>query len=228
MPEVSGRYATRSASGVAPPRRVNYADASDSSGDEAPRVVPKMVDMRVPEPQPTETRKFRGRAHLTAHMYFKNDDLRREADESSVPLLVPIRLELEHENYRVREAFTWNLNERLYSIEHYARILCDDLELPVQIFLQLIVESIHQQIEEYRSYLPFFVQDNSAERIPMALDINVGRYYLRDRFEWDLTSPLSPEVFAQNLCADLHLSGELYRALHSAFESNYFNIKNCV
>ena len=41
------------------------------------------------------------------------------------------------------------------------------------------------------------------------LNIHVGNISLVDQFEWDLTNPLnSPELFAQELCADLGLGGE--------------------
>ena len=41
------------------------------------------------------------------------------------------------------------------------------------------------------------------------LNIHVGNISLVDQFEWDLSNPLnSPELFAQELCADLGLGGE--------------------
>lgn len=36
----------------------------------------------------------------------------------------------------------------------------------------------------------------------------MGKVQLRDRFEWDLASDMSPEVFASILASDLQLGGE--------------------
>jgi hypothetical protein len=40
------------------------------------------------------------------------------------------------------------------------------------------------------------------------LDINVGKVHLRDKFEWDLCSEITPEQFAETLAGDLSLGGE--------------------
>ena len=38
--------------------------------------------------------------------------------------------------------------------------------------------------------------------------MQIGTYHLLDHIEWDLLSPLTPEVFSQKLCMELGLSGE--------------------
>ena len=38
--------------------------------------------------------------------------------------------------------------------------------------------------------------------------MQIATYHLLDHIEWDLLSPLTPEVFAATLCADLGLAGE--------------------
>lgn len=40
------------------------------------------------------------------------------------------------------------------------------------------------------------------------LDVQISTHVLRDRIEWDLSSPLPPSLFARTYCADLGLSGE--------------------
>jgi chromatin structure-remodeling complex subunit SFH1 len=45
-------------------------------------------------------------------------------------------------------------------------------------------------------------------RIVVAIDVQIGTYHLMDAIEWDLLSPLTPEAFARNLCAELGLAGE--------------------
>lgn len=43
---------------------------------------------------------------------------------------------------------------------------------------------------------------------PHQLDVQILRHHLRDRLEWDLCSPLTPENFARTIRSDLGLSGE--------------------
>lgn len=40
------------------------------------------------------------------------------------------------------------------------------------------------------------------------IDVQIATHHLLDHIEWDLLSPLTPEVFSQKLCTELGLSGE--------------------
>lgn len=42
----------------------------------------------------------------------------------------------------------------------------------------------------------------------MQIDVQIANHHLMDHIEWDLLSPLTPEVFSQKLCMELGLSGE--------------------
>ena len=44
--------------------------------------------------------------------------------------------------------------------------------------------------------------------VPPQIDVQIATYHLLDHIEWDLLSPLTPEQFAGQLCADLGLAGE--------------------
>lgn len=50
------------------------------------------------------------------------------------------------------------------------------------------------------------------------IDVQISNYHLMDHIEWDLLSPLTPEAFAGQLCADIGLTGEaaplIAHALH--------------
>ncbi|KAI8371226.1 hypothetical protein EDC96DRAFT_501887 [Choanephora cucurbitarum] len=77
-------------------------------------------------------------------------------------LLVPIRLDIDQDGYRVRDTFTWNLNESLISPEQFAEITCDDLRLPVPVFGPLIAASIKEQIQDFDLNMSsMVVQDES-------------------------------------------------------------------
>lgn len=45
------------------------------------------------------------------------------------------------------------------------------------------------------------------------MDVQFATFHLRDKVEWDLCSPMPPEIFAESLCLDLGLSGEAKAAI---------------
>lgn len=51
------------------------------------------------------------------------------------------------------------------------------------------------------------VGDNGIDTIEQ-LDVQIDTHHLLDHLEWDLSSTVQPEEFAQTLCNDLGLSGE--------------------
>ena len=63
--------------------------------------------------------------------------------------LVPIRLDMEIEGHKLRDSFTWNRNEKNLSVNDFAKLLCDDLELPNQPFVAAITQSITTQLAEH-------------------------------------------------------------------------------
>lgn len=83
-------------------------------------------------------------------------------------ILIPVRLEYEHEAYKLRDTFTWNLRgsrlclfsggspitnhpltpETLVTPEIFASHLCEDLRLPYHPFYKEIVAQIKRHLEE--------------------------------------------------------------------------------
>lgn len=94
---------------------------------------------------------------------------------AQVEALVPIRLDMEIDGQKLRDAFTWNMNgennsvvpsswnnlwfllskvpvfssEKLMTPEMFAEILCDDLDLNPLAFVPAVASAIRQQIESY-------------------------------------------------------------------------------
>ncbi|RKP13835.1 hypothetical protein BJ684DRAFT_19707 [Piptocephalis cylindrospora] len=83
----------------------------------------------------------------TDHIYPTEDALRENADRGEY--LVPIHIEVETEQFHVRDSFMWNLHEELFTPEDFARIFCVDVDLPVNAHGQAIAESIRTQIMEH-------------------------------------------------------------------------------
>lgn len=129
-----------------------------------------------------------------------------------VEVLVPIRLDLEHENHRVRDTFVWNKNEKIITPEKFSEILCDELDIPTNPFSSLVAMSINSQCELHSS--DSVVNDQDDRRVLINLNIHVGNMCLRDQFEWDLSNTDNwPEEFAKVLCAEKGLGGEFMTAI---------------
>ncbi|KAI9196692.1 hypothetical protein LWI28_026139 [Acer negundo] len=116
--------------------------------------------------------------------------------------LVPIRLDIENEGQRYKDAFTWNPSDPDSEVVVFAKKTVRDLKLPPQ-FTTQIAQSIQNQLNEFRSYEG---QDMyTAEKIvPIKLDLRVNHTLIRDQFLWDLNNYDSdPEEFARTFCKDL-------------------------
>ncbi|KAI9106083.1 hypothetical protein DFS34DRAFT_45418 [Phlyctochytrium arcticum] len=165
----------------------------------------------------------RDRAAGTRHYYYR-EQLKDVADRTVQ--LVPIRLDLEVEGVKLRDQFTWNLNETLITPEQFAQLLADDFDTPYALqFVPLVAEEIRRQVQSYGAAVEedpaadgsARIKDDELDereygdiRIVIKLDFHVGALHLRDQFEWPLfsTSSTTPEDFARQLAADLAVGGE--------------------
>ncbi|KAN0064159.1 Chromatin structure remodeling complex protein sfh1 [Thecaphora frezii] len=231
----------------------------------------------------------------SAHLYHAEEDLLKQASRNEV--LVPIRIELETETHRIKDTFTWNMNEKLISPYHFARLLLEDLDLPLEPYATQIQNMITQQVEEAigvadiemepaaggiwsaarleakdgelvltdeekAQYDP--AEENVKEarqwdwglarldpehkawrqrmqqrlktgeglgaveddiRVIVDYEVQILRHSLRDRLEWDLCSPLTPEAFATQLCKDLGLTGEALGLISNSVREQLINHK---
>lgn len=132
---------------------------------------------------------------------------------SNVPeTLVPIRLDMEIEGYKLRDTFVWNKHEISITPEQFAEILCDDLDIPTQAFVPAIAQSIRQQLEA--SPMENTNEQQEDHRVLIKLNIHVGNISLVDQFEWDISEKHNtPEQFALKLCSELGLGGEFVTAI---------------
>ncbi|KAJ1036073.1 hypothetical protein NDA18_000219 [Ustilago nuda] len=233
--------------------------------------------------------------HRTNHVYHNHDDLERQAGRNEI--LVPIKIDLEAEQYRIKDSFTWNMNEQLISPHHFAKLLLEDLDIPVEPYATQIMNLINQQIEdatgvadielepaaggiwasarlsgkqgelswplsEQSHYDPLEESTKEARswnwglersdeqqrawrkqmaqrlhtgqglgdfeddlRVIVDYEVQILRHMLRDRLEWDLCSPLTPESFASKLCDDLALSGEAQALIANSVREQLINHK---
>ncbi|XP_068660053.1 chromatin structure-remodeling complex protein BSH isoform X1 [Aristolochia californica] len=138
--------------------------------------------------------------------------------------LVPIRLDIEIDGQRLKDAFTWNPSDPDSEVGLFARRTVKDLKLPPA-FVTQIVQSINSQLAEFRSYEG--QEMYTGEKIvPVKLDLRVNRTIIRDQFLWDLNNFESdPEELARSLCRDLDITDpEVGPAIAVAIREQLFEI----
>lgn len=62
--------------------------------------------------------------------------------------LVPIRLDLDEEQYKIRDTFVWNVSDETVTPEMFARTLCEDFNLPEKSFVDKIAARIREAVAE--------------------------------------------------------------------------------
>ncbi|KAJ3899763.1 hypothetical protein F5879DRAFT_925992 [Lentinula edodes] len=121
--------------------------------------------------------------------------------------------------------------------EVFASQFCRDLDIGVDPYGEIVARQIRAQVEDARGEAwvgwmdslgfsgPVDDEDEDEEdlnqhqakdsptqntecRVILSLDVQISTHHLTDHIEWDLLSPLTPEAFSLQLCADLGLSGE--------------------
>ncbi|CAK7562422.1 MAG: SWI/SNF chromatin-remodeling complex subunit [Sporothrix epigloea] len=170
--------------------------------------------------------KMRPGKRTTPPLKYSRKDMAQQAERYEE--LVPIRLDVEWDKFKLRDTFTWNLHDRLVPLELFTTQLLEDLGLKLPISNQ-IYEQVCQQIQEQLGdfyplvfsdddaldpELPYSAYKNDEMRILIKLNITIGQHTLVDQFEWDINNSLnSPEEFAASMARELSLSGEFTTAI---------------
>jgi len=163
--------------------------------------------------------------------YLTEAELERKAEDNA--LLVPIRIEVDTDALRIRDFFTWNMNESTITPEIFAKIFCLDVDLPYETYGTQIANAIKSQLDEHMGVAEVSLLTPEQEaakyegdlRVMLNLDVQIGTLHLIDRVEWDLTSPLTPETFARQLCTDLGLGGEAQMIISHAVHEELLRLK---
>ncbi|OZJ05621.1 hypothetical protein BZG36_01506 [Bifiguratus adelaidae] len=179
---------------------------------------------RAASAQPILPLELKRTARRTKHHYRTEQEMSMLADVEEQ--LVPIRINIDVDDIKLRDAFLWNMNEPYLTPEHFAEMLCEDLEIPSSKFSQIISKEIRAQVSEFAGIneMPMPDTDN---RTVVNLDLQVGRVNLRDRFEWDLSPSVynSPEAFSRLLAADLAIGGEFVSLITHGIREQILNHK---
>lgn len=151
----------------------------------------------------------------------KHKDIISLTSLSAPNIIIPIRLNLEHNGHKIIDFFTWNLNDHSLTAEQFAQIYVQDLDFQMATSSGLqvqIVSAINEQLQEYETLASVVVPDL---HVVINLTCNLDSKLYEDNFEWNLNDQsLSPEIFAELVVQDLGLTREFVSAIsHSLHES---------
>lgn len=104
--------------------------------------------IRWPAERIREQQQGKGKGRSARMPKLSKDQLIALADDEEA--LVPIRLDIEHGELKLRDVFTWNLRDPHMTADVFALTLCDDLQLPENPFRREIAGLITEQLEEAR------------------------------------------------------------------------------
>lgn len=79
--------------------------------------------------------------------------------------VIPVRIELEHDQWKIKDTFMWNCVDTLVTPELFAQCLCHDFGVPEGIFVSRIAAVIRDRVKEYQNQvLPVLARPTDATR----------------------------------------------------------------
>ncbi|SCU87568.1 LAFA_0E07536g1_1 [Lachancea sp. 'fantastica'] len=150
--------------------------------------------------------------------------LSKQTNAHLAPVIIPIRLNVEHNGHKVIDFFTWNLNDQSITPDQFAAIYCQDLDFPVTAAVcGQISASITEQLQEYSTLASVVVPDL---HVIINLTCNLDDKMYEDNFEWDLNDQtLTPELFASTVVQDLGLTREFAPAISHALHEALLRVR---
>ncbi|BGP16457.1 hypothetical protein JCM10213_003987 [Rhodosporidiobolus nylandii] len=173
-------------------------------------------------------------AKATKHSAHSEEELEDHAEAGGA--FVPIQIDLDVDTFKVRDTFTWNVREKLISPGAFARTFCDDLDLP-ESYVEQVTKQISEQVSEQMGLAEIGVRSEQEEkdqvekdlRVVVNLDVQIGTLRLTDRLDWDLSSSLTPELFAATLVKDLSLDTSAAPVIATALHDELIRLKrSCI
>ena len=77
--------------------------------------------------------------------------------------IVPVRLDIEHDQWKVKDTFMWNCADTLVSPEMFAQSLCHDFSVPEGLFVPRICAAIRQRVREFQDQvMPILIRSPDA------------------------------------------------------------------
>jgi SWI/SNF-related matrix-associated actin-dependent regulator of chromatin subfamily B protein 1 len=67
--------------------------------------------------------------------------------------IIPIRLDIELDHFRLKDTFMWNVSDTVITPELFASSICDDFGVNLHIFGPKVVAAINERVAEYRDQI---------------------------------------------------------------------------
>lgn len=217
----SGRQAKRNA------QQINYSEEYNDDFDFEDSPSSNQTKTTITTNQQQSNVQKSAPARNTPYFRVLDDEQRLNELAYKNDVLIPIKLSIENANstHKLVDFFMWNLTESLITPYQFADILCNDLELPNSMNLQ-IAESIVQQIDDYNYASNLQLPSNVPCVVIIDLSVSLNKHLFQDKFEWDLNgNGVTPEDFARIVVADMGFSLEFYPAISHALHEIIIRVK---
>ena len=115
--------------------------------------------------------------------------------------VIPIRLDIEHDHFRLRDTFMWNVSDTVISPEMFAVSICDDFGVSPNGFVPKIVAIINERVTEYRDQVAPAEQPGPSLRGKLDLTDDEGQRTMEifrqaQVDEDDESTPLCDEIMS--------------------------------
>ncbi|KAA8910571.1 hypothetical protein TRICI_004095 [Trichomonascus ciferrii] len=196
---------------------VNYAEIEEDYDEDEEEATTGPNGTPIPGDKLMERREVKKPASKTKHAVYTPQQMQEIADKEE--LLIPVRFNMEYDNYKITDFIMWNVNEEVMTPDMFGMITCSDMDLPIGLS-SAISNTIKNAISEYTELANIKLPTDTGLHVVIHLSVNLDKQLYEDKFEWDLSSDeLSPEAFAKSVVQDMGLSGEFYPAIaHSLHE----------
>jgi len=113
--------------------------------------------------------------------------------------VIPIRLDIDHDHFRLRDTFMWNVSDTVISPEMFAVSICDDFGVSPNGFVPKIVAIINERVTEYRDQVAPAEQPGPSLRGKLDLTDDEGQRAMEifrqaQVDDDDQSTPLSDEI----------------------------------
>ena len=103
----------------------------------------------------------RSRQHGRREVRFSPAQLKSMANVEDQ--ILPVRLDIEHDQWKIKDTFMWNGADTIVSPEMFAQVLCRDFNVPEGVFVPRICAAIRQRVREFQDQvMPIMIRSPDA------------------------------------------------------------------
>ena len=99
---------------------------------------------------PQEKRNQRARTSHRGHREVRFTPAQLKSMANVEDHIIPVRVDLEHDQWKVKDTFMWNVSDTVVTPELFARSLCEDFGVPETFFISRICAAIRERVREFQ------------------------------------------------------------------------------